>query len=563
MPKLLRRYGPFAAILIVIIVVALVATVFRGDDDDSGDAVEVQSNEELIRSGPMTPAKADLLGEEVDFGPNCDTETGRVKVPTVYAVPCVEPFEGDNGGATSPGVTADEILVIGYLADPAKDPLLASQVSAAGADVSPESAAETMQGYVDIINTYGEMYGRQIRLETFVGTGSYNDETAARNDAIAIAERQPFAVINGPTQASQAFATELASRGILCIGRCSLAIPQQFSEDNPELAPYLWSVGPAPEEASRLAAELIGQQAPPGPAEYAGDPELQSQERVYGAVHFETPDGRQAAAFETFEEELSANGVELAADVPYILDLARAQENARTMITKLKDAGVTSVIYYGDPITPASLTAEATAQDYFPEWIIGPTLLADTAVFARTFDQEQWSHAFGISLPSGRGEQATQPSFLVYEWFTGSPPPNNTYNVIAPDVTMVGIGITLAGPDLTPETFRDGMFRYPPSGGTIMNAGLSWGDHGFWPFTDQWGVDDGALIWWDPTAEGSSETGEAGVGLYRYANNGARYKLGEWPSKEDGGLYDDESSVTIYEEIPAEAKPPDYPSPAG
>jgi hypothetical protein len=151
----------------------------------------------------------------------------------------------------------------------------------------------------------------------------------------------------------------------------------------------------------------------------------------------------------------------------------------------------------------------------------------------------------------------------VYEWFTGSPPPNNTYNVIAPDVTMVGIGITLAGPDLTPETFRDGMFRYPPSGGTIMNAGLSWGDHGFWPFTDQWGVDDGALIWWDPTAEGSSETGEAGVGLYRYANNGARYKLGEWPSKEDGGLYDDESSVTIYEEIPAEAKPPDYPSPAG
>ena len=45
---------------------------------------------------------------------------------SVYAPPCVEPFEGDNGGATSAGVTADAVTVVFYRADPALDPLTAA-----------------------------------------------------------------------------------------------------------------------------------------------------------------------------------------------------------------------------------------------------------------------------------------------------------------------------------------------------------------------------------------------------------------------------------------------------
>ena len=62
----------------------------------------------------MTPEKAELLGEDVDFGPTCDTDLGRIMLKSVYAPPCVEPFEGDNGGATSAGVTADEVTVVYY-----------------------------------------------------------------------------------------------------------------------------------------------------------------------------------------------------------------------------------------------------------------------------------------------------------------------------------------------------------------------------------------------------------------------------------------------------------------
>jgi hypothetical protein len=67
----------------------------------------------------------------------------------------------------------------------------------------------------------------------------------------------------------------------------------------------------------------------------------------------------------------------------------------------MKNAGVTTVIYTGDPLTPAALTKEATAQDYRPEWIVGPTVLADTTFFGRTFDQAEWAHAFGVALVNG------------------------------------------------------------------------------------------------------------------------------------------------------------------
>src|SRR5687767_9746023 len=122
--RMLRRYGPFGLIIVIVAIIALVTLVFSGgDDDETSSGGEVASQEKLIRSGPMTPAKAELLGEEnVDFGPNCDTErvpgngtadvpAGTVAIPTNYAPPCVAPFTGDNGGDTSQGVTGDTIKV--------------------------------------------------------------------------------------------------------------------------------------------------------------------------------------------------------------------------------------------------------------------------------------------------------------------------------------------------------------------------------------------------------------------------------------------------------------------
>ena len=73
--------------------------------------------------------------------------------------------------------------------------------------------------------------------------------------------------------------------------------------------------------------------------------------------------------------------------------------------------------------------------------------------------------------------------------------------------------------------------------------------------------DDGTIIWWDPTATGEDETGNEGVGMYRFANGGERYTLGNFPeSPEEAGLFDVENSVTVYEQDAAGGGEPRLPA---
>jgi ABC-type branched-subunit amino acid transport system substrate-binding protein len=557
--KAAKRYGPIALIVVLIGAAVVVFGGGGGDDDEASTDTEASSGDALIESGPMTWQKAEMTGEDVDFGPNCDTDTGRIKLPTVYAPPCVEPFTGDNGGDTYQGVTADEIKIVQYLADPALDPLISATVEGAGAEVNVETAQETVANFVELYNKIFERYGRTVVVETYIGTGAGSDLAAARADAIAIAEKQPFAVIGGPGQASPVFASEIASREIVCGPGCSAALPEEIVS---QYEPYLWQVGPTPDQATALAAEAIGNLAGPGKAELAGDDATKAKDRVYGLLHYDTPDGDHEAVFEQFTEELSANGIELATDVEFTLDLAQAQTNARTNIAKLMDAGVTTVIYYGDPLTPSSLTDEATAQNYHPEWILGPNALMDTTLFARQTDVTQWRNGFGIALVGARGERSTNGAFQIHEWAYGEPPPNNTANVLEPQIRTMFNGIMLAGPELNPETFRDGLFRYPPSGGGPTEPQVSRGDHGVWPEEDWGGSDDVALIWFDPEATGEDEVGNEGVGMYRYAKGGERYTIGNLPTSfEEAGLFDVDASVTVYDTVPSEDQTPDYPPP--
>jgi hypothetical protein len=558
-----KRYGP---IVVVLALIGAAVLVFGGGGDDGDDEAATDSGstseDELIASGPMTWQKAEQEGEtaNIDWGPNCDTDTGKIKLVSTYAPPCVQPFEGDNGGATSPGVTADTVKVVEYITDPALDPLTAATVSGAGADVNVETAAETVAGFADLYNRLYETYGRKVEVETYIGTGAGDDREAARADAIAIAEKDPFIVVGGPQQSTTIFSAELASRGIVCAGTCATAIPQSLVD---EYAPYIWQTGPTPDQAAALASEMIAKLAGPGKAELAGDDETRAKDRVYGLLHYDNPDGDYEAVTEAYVDQLADNGIDLATDVEFTLDLARAQENARTNIARLKDAGVTTVIYTGDPLTPASLTAEATAQDYHPEWILGSSVLMDTSLFARQTDMEQWKDGFGISLIGARGAQETNGAFRIWDWAYGGLPPNNTANVLNGGLLLtVFPGIHLAGPELTPETFRDGLFRYPPSGGGPTEVQISRGDHGVWPDTDFGGSDDATVIWFDPTAAGEDEVGNQGTGLYRYANGGQRYTLGNFPdSLEEAGLFDNASSVTIFDQVPAEDETPDYPLP--
>ena len=136
------------------------------------------------------------------------------------------PFTGDNGGATAPGVTADEITLVNYVGQEG-DPIIAYITDAIDNDDTTQQYFDTMKGLVDYYSAFYELYGRKINLVTFEGTGGATDEVAARADAATIAEQySPFAVLGGPALTS-AFADELSARQVLCIG-CTPGQPAEL-----------------------------------------------------------------------------------------------------------------------------------------------------------------------------------------------------------------------------------------------------------------------------------------------------------------------------------------------
>lgn len=562
-PSTLRRYGPIIVIVVVIAIIGAIVALTRGDDDHSASSENGATNPSDETGLPLIYSQAEEEGraDDIDWGPSCNTDLGQVKIPSIYAPSCVEPYDpaDGNGGATGPGVTADTINVVFYMGDPKLDPQLTAAVAATGADVDPDTAFETAQGFASIYEQVYELWGREVNLVRYLSTGSGTDAIAAKADAKAIIDMDPFAVIGGPTQTS-AFRDELAAAGVMCLGDCAGVVPQGQSDDIGK-GELFWPYGPSPEQSALLTTAMVCSQFNGGKAIYGGD-DVKDTERVYGIAHFDTPSGDQANTFAVLRDSLEDCGVEIATDVEFNLDTARSQEIARTTIAKLMDAGVTSVIYLGDPINPATMTTEATAQQWFPEWIIGPTVLVDVSVFARTFDQEQWSHAFGIGLPSTPVVQAAQSSFQLYEWGTGEEPPNNTYPLISLNVGLVYQSVMLAGPNLTPETVRGGLYAEPVRGGGPTTPLASRGEHGLWPFLDNYGSDDATLLWWNPDATGEDHIGNEGVGQYEYVDNGRRYTLDGWP-KEKLKLFDESSSISLFEKLPEIDQPPEYPPLAG
>src|SRR3954463_3859647 len=181
--------------------------------------------------GPLTFDQAKAQGKQVDWGPNCDTSTGKVAVPSGYAPPCVEPWTGgDNGGATAPGVTEDTITVALYQTQP--DLLQQTFFENSGSDESLAKERDTTQEYVDYFSAHYELYGRKIELVTVKASGAPDDDVAAKADAIKVAtEVKAFASFGGPGQ-TNAYAQELAARGVLCVGDCLIAQPQRFLEEH-------------------------------------------------------------------------------------------------------------------------------------------------------------------------------------------------------------------------------------------------------------------------------------------------------------------------------------------
>lgn len=566
--RAVRKWGPFAAIMVAVAVLAAMVVLDGSAEEPSAAVGETLSDDADVTQGsgappptgemPITYAEAEQSGTvgDYDWGANCDTDLGTIKVPSLYATPCVPVFDGGNGGTTSVGVTADSVKVVWY--DASESGGLDALLGDAGLNDTAEQQLATLKDWVELYSSLSETYGREVELVRFRATGGMDDAVASQADAERIAQDiGPFAVLGGPPNDGGAFAGELARNNIVCLG-CSLGIPECKVLDS---APYLWGTEPATSQfVAGLTAWLTpgdGNKGLSGNAEYAGDPELASRERRFGVIYFDQdpPVMTTCPGGSAWPDDYIAEN--------YILDFATMPQRGSEIVAKMKSAGVTTIIYAGDPLMPVYLTNAAEAIDYHPEWIFSGTVLTDTNTFGRLYDQNQMAHAFGVSQTGVPADSDVGGALVLYRWYFGEdsyPDARAGYAVLQANIPRLLRGIQMAGPDLTPETFELGQFRIPPSGGDPVNPQQSHGNWGFFENSDYNGVDDLAEIWWDPTAEGPDETDKMGMGMWRYARNGARFTPDDPP---DPAPFVLEDTVTRYEELPPEAEPPDYPPPQG
>ncbi|HET6875596.1 MAG TPA: hypothetical protein VFH70_12495, partial [Acidimicrobiales bacterium] len=530
--------------------------------------------------------------------PYCDRATGRVMMPTLFAAPCEPSYTGDNGGATYPGVTSDTITVAVWEPGPGGQAESTALAKAAGDTDTQAQFTQTEQDYVDLFEHHVQTYGRKIKLVPFQSSLNTADSTAAQtsecqSDATKVAKVIKAFISWGDCAGINSYEQTLASDGVLCF--CSVSIPYTYYL---KWAPYVWGTGlPDEEQGHLMREEMICNEIAPFPPKFAGEADLNyplQKQRRFGYVW----PGPSATYNTTIYEagsyamwnKLKACGADMVDMAEYPILDPNGPADAETLMAKFKADHVTDVIVDEDPIDPIYLSTAADNQAYYPEWIQIGTALTDSSHESRNYDQKEWAHNFGISFLPDRVPQTSQDPYVLYQWaFHHAPPAADSYAIIEVFPFFFTLGVSLAGPDLTPRSFQcgeppytsqthsgwlgasspipcvgktyKGLFGYPISPtnytGRVANSVISCGSK-LWPWDDYNMYDDGVLLWWDAKATGPDDTNQNGTGLYRYMDAGKRYLYGQLPPG-DQPWFDPANTVTVFGGLPGPDVPPSYP----
>ena len=433
------------------------------------------------------------------------------QVESIYAAPCRAAFVGDNGGATYRNVTGEEVRV-GFwhgLVNSPEGPL---------ADTPPpdeNAASRTMRVLQSYINRHFELYGRRFRLVSLTPT----DTSVAQHKATAVRADQEHHVF-ASIYLAPPYCEEMARRGLPTV--CD-NVSRSFYERN---APYVYSWLPDLTTTDRLTAELVCKQLKDRPASYTNDAALSTTTRKFGVAVQSDP----AVNGERSSKELAgilreSCGVEVEA-----VDFNAADDQGTgrlaTAMSIFRSRGVTSVIVSAQGGIVAALMSTATANQYFPEWIFPGQYALDWNSFARIFPPEQSAHAFGVGPNEIARPLDETECFRAYrtEDPTGTPD-RQTCLLFWQQLLTVANGIQEAGPELTAESFKDGLWsighRLYPGDPHATGGGFGPGD---WTYLDSVG-----LIWWDNAANDPEQNRP---GAYHWLHDGQRYVAGEIPVEE-------------------------------
>jgi hypothetical protein len=483
-------------------------------------------------------------------------------------------------------VTADTVRIVavmtpGEIGTGAPNPVSAIQT----VDRSCRCRGSGVDAYNDSVRLWSsvmETYGRAVQIVAITSSGV--DAASQHADASKVIAEKPFMAVGsalGPIMAADLVAKKIVVVNSTDTNRHLLA-----------QAPYHYAFMGDDEALAVAAGELVGKVLVNNKAQYAGDVAYRTQVRKWGVL-YPTGDLLPLDPNLFYDAVRRYGGVKLqgkateatyphqaqvvAGNTNYVSDQAADQRAAVIIVAKMKQAGVTTMVPFADQNMLAALTKQATAQGWKPEWII--TCFSSTCYDgqARGFDQDQWSHAFGILalwtlVDPARGPD---PNPGAMNWYFG----RNAGTTCCFSLTImeqVMSGIQMAGPNLTAETFNRGLFAMPAAGGAARGFDgrtpmrilpmMAWGKAAKLPYP-QYHLqgNDFSIGWYNPNATGNSNatplpaTENTNTGKAMYLFGGKRFRLGQIP--EDVTFFDPSRSdpVTYVESRNAGEANPKYP----
>ncbi len=511
-------------------------------------------------TGAVAPPKGSGMGTKAALeNPNCDAEAvdgwGSIPQVTENAGPyCVVPAPKDNGGATARGVTADSIKVVVVLANDQQVATAKQQGGqpprnqATGAEGTIKDAF--LDSWTALEHTY-ESWGRKADF-TFI-TSSGDDEASQRADAIKVEQVKPMFVVDTTSNGLGTLAAVL--------GKDKYTIYSYATTHDESLsqAPYRW--GQADATAAALnTSEFVTKQLAKHKAEFAGDDAMHSTTRTFAVI------APKAVDVDSFVASLKKAGVTLSTPpITYTTngsplgDPAQAQIEAPTIIGKLKAEGITSPIMFTDIAMTGAMTKIATQQQYSPEWIMTGYQYQDITLLARpSYDQDQWAHAFGISGLWPLVESANVNTSLI-AWYWGTT--QGTVDIVTQTrATWLAAAIHYAGPTLTPQNVKKGLFSVPARGGAASDSPVSavsgYGKTAGLTYDSYYNAGkDYAPVWYDAKTTGNSQIyPTVGQGVLWYVNGGQRYTAGSWP-KQPIKFFDKSGAVISFATSPVPVSP--------
>ena len=497
--RLLKGYGPLAALLVAFLLMALLVPTKAPQQDvvHETQSAAGRARPRARRRATTTPARPEPAAG-AGAGARCRRRCGRCRrggraaaktaastaaaatgksggcpgqaeqVPgDPYSPPCISFSGQQRRRRPPPGVSANAINV-SYRITSDSESFQQTLASLGGANITDTTAdiERTVNTLATYFDNHFQFYGRKLNIEFFNGQGSITNELLgsgqqqADADAVTAAQTEhAFAELNGVTEP---YDVALAAQHVISFGA-----PYLSASFMGQYAPYMWSLDTESNDVVEATSELYLKSLAGGNATYAGG-SLQGKPRKVAIIAPSDPWYQTAA--QSAVQEAAAAGHPITDDIQYQLNLSTLSSQASNVISQLQNDGITTVICGCDPVFPVYLTSRAAEQGYTPEWVVAGVALTDQDIVGQLFDQSEWSHAFGVTFNGPTVPKQNTFGYAAYKQVDPSTEPANAVDLIYAQMYEMAIGIQMAGPDLTPQTFENGMRAYPGSQAGASNA---------------------------------------------------------------------------------------------